>query len=61
MTGFGHGISHQRPVARPHITVGVAGKLGNIMIVGGDDGAAVVHLGSDCQKRAFEELYHFGR
>ncbi len=52
---------HDRAVARPHIAVRVARVGDDVVIVGGDDRAAVVDLRAQDQEAAQEEIDHLGR
>ena len=49
-------MRHQRAVARPHVRVGVAGEVRDVVVVGGDDGAAVVDLRAHDQRTAAMQL-----
>ena len=48
----------QRPIAWPHVAVGIAGKLRDVIIVGSNHRAAVVDLRADDQQAAFIQPYN---
>ena len=50
-----------RSVARPHVAVRIAGEGGDVVIVGGDDRAAVVDLRAQDQEALQEEIDHLRR